>query len=534
MRSLIYFVVFLIFCSLFSSCDQQQQGPRPLEAILRGPVSVQLNPHGKVPLGALLNFVTKEDCKVDVEVEGSTPVKRTFSSFSKYHETPVIGLYADTLNKVGIQLTTSDGKVYSGEVQIKTDPLPAFFPTIDIARIERDKMEPGFHMIEMLIANNGKFLTYTILFDDSGAVRWFMDMSENGQITYTTYRLRNGNWLYLSWINIIEVDDLGKVIKKEQMWGHAGDHDVVELADGTLLMGGSKKDSKILRGDKAYPSRFDFVIIWDRKGQGRTLKEWDLRTVLDVDRMVFRPDYTIDFNSDWFHLNSVDQNLKDKSILVSGRNQGVLKVDKDNKLQWILAPHKAWGRSGYDGKGFETSEYLLTAVDADKKPLPRAVQEGRAGVESFEWSTGQHAAQFLDNGNILLFDNGLMRNFETKPTYSRAVEYRIDEENKTIQQVWQYGKSRGLEMFSPITSDVDVLPKTGNRLITSGNVRASALPPHAKMLEVTYPDNREVFEANIFFKDALGTQAREWAQFDVVYRGERYFLTPPANEGEGE
>ncbi len=532
MRSLIYSLVFLILCSFFSSCDQQQQGPRPLEAILRGPVSIQLNPHGKVPLGALLNFVTKEDCKVDVEVEGRTPVKRTFSSFSKYHETPVIGLYADTLNKVGIQLTTSDGKVYSGEVQIKTDPLPAFFPTIDIAKIEREKMEPGFHMIEMLIANNGKFLTYTILFDDSGAIRWFMDMSENGQITYTTYRLKNGNWLYLSWINILEVDDLGKVIKKEQMWGHAGDHEVIELSDGKLLMGGSKKDAKIVRGGKEFASRFDFVIIWDRQGRGQTVKEWDLRKVLDVDRMVFLPDYTLDFNSDWFHLNSIDQ--RNDYLVISGRNQGVLKVDGDNNLKWILAPHKSWGKSGYDGQGFETSDYLLTAVDANGNPYPKAVQEGREGAENFEWSTGQHAAKVLNNGNILLFDNGLMRNFATQITYSRAVEYRIDEQNKTIQQVWEYGKSRGLDMYSPITSDVDVLPRTGNRLITAGNVRRGSLPPHAKMVEITYPDSREVFEANIYFKDALGTKEQTWAQFDVVYRGERYFLTPPANEGESE
>jgi hypothetical protein len=44
------------------------------------------------------------------------------------------------------------------------------------------------------------------------------------------------------------------------------------------------------------------------------------------------------------------------------------------------------------------------------------------------------------------------------------------------------------------------------------------------MVEVSYPDNEEVFEAHIFFKDALGTKAQEWAQFDLVYRGARYPL----------
>ena len=82
-------------------------------------------------------------------------------------------------------------------------------------------MEPGFHLVEFLLANAGTFLPYTIMFDDRGAVRWYMDMSEQGQITYTTYRLQNGNWLYLNWINLLEVDDLGNTVKEEQMWNNA-------------------------------------------------------------------------------------------------------------------------------------------------------------------------------------------------------------------------------------------------------------------------------------------------------------------------
>jgi arylsulfate sulfotransferase len=44
------------------------------------------------------------------------------------------------------------------------------------------------------------------------------------------------------------------------------------------------------------------------------------------------------------------------------------------------------------------------------------------------------------------------------------------------------------------------------------------------MVEVTYPNNEVVFEADIFFKDALGTKEKSWGQFDIVFRGERYHL----------
>jgi hypothetical protein len=46
----------------------------------------------------------------------------------------------------------------------------------------------------------------------------------------------------------------------------------------------------------------------------------------------------------------------------------------------------------------------------------------------------QHAIRRLENGDIVLFDNGNAR----VPSYSRAVEYRLDENAKTATLVWQY------------------------------------------------------------------------------------------------
>ncbi len=46
----------------------------------------------------------------------------------------------------------------------------------------------------------------------------------------------------------------------------------------------------------------------------------------------------------------------------------------------------------------------------------------------------QHAIRRISNGHVTLFDNG---NFHSPP-FSRAVEYELDESNKTAQLVWQY------------------------------------------------------------------------------------------------
>jgi len=519
---LLPFIAFLFFTLSFSACEQ---GPQPLEKILQGSLEQKVNPFGRVPLGALLSFSTKENCKVAITVEGKHPVSRSFEDFEKFHEIPVLGLYPGQMNTVQVRLTSQKGKIYEGTLNIKTPEIPFYLPDIEVKKADRSKMEPGFHLTDMLIASDGKFHSYTLMFDDDGVIRWFMDMSETGQITYTSYRLKNGNWLYLNWIDLYEVDDLGQTIKQEQMWGNAGNHEILELSNGTLMMAGSKKDATITNGGQAFNSRFDHVVLWDRN-QNRTVKEWDMRAVLDVDRMVYPPDYTPDYQADWFHINSIAQSNNDNTLVVSGRNQGVVKVDGKNELKWILAPHKSWGKAGPKGQGLDTDKYLLTAVDQAGNPLPEKVQRGEMAAEDFEWSTGQHSVKVLDNGHILLFDNGLRRNFQGEATYSRAVEYEIDAQKKTIKQVWEYGKERGLEFHSPITSDVDFLPETGNMLITAGNIRKGEGAPHSTMVEVTYPNKELVFEAHLYFKDALGSKENVWAQFDLVFRGERYPLIP--------
>ncbi len=55
----------------------------------------------------------------------------------------------------------------------------------------------------------------------------------------------------------------------------------------------------------------------------------------------------------------------------------------------------------------------------------------------------QHAIRRLSNGNIILYDNG---NYHTPP-FSRAIEYSLDENNRTATLVWQYRNSP--DVFAP-------------------------------------------------------------------------------------
>ena len=76
--------------------------------------------------------------------------------------------------------------------------------------------------------------------------------------------------------------------------------------------------------------------------------------------------------------------------------------------------------------------------------------------------SGQHAPVPLQNGHLLLFDNGPHRVDESFP-YSRVLE--IDVATKEI--VWRYQERRPSDFFSPRISNAQRLPN-GNTLINEG------------------------------------------------------------------
>jgi len=56
----------------------------------------------------------------------------------------------------------------------------------------------------------------------------------------------------------------------------------------------------------------------------------------------------------------------------------------------------------------------------------------------------QHGIRRLQNGNLILFDNGSLYS----PPESRAVEYKLDEQAKTAELVWEYRHTPALYGFA--------------------------------------------------------------------------------------
>lgn len=511
------FLAFLGLAVVLTSCDDlpsdKQGRQRALADLLVGDLTLTPNPNGTTPLAAEAVFRTKAPASVQIEVSGAEPLVHRFEEVGQEHRLPILGLYPGTENLVEIRVVeAATGDFAVDTLTIATDPLPNFLPDVHVATADTARMENGWTLSSLSIGQGDRFHSYPIMFDSDGEIRWYADMSFFGWMVYMVERLRNGNLVLGRGSTIYEYDMLGAEISRWEMPGYTFHHDVVEKPDGNLLVAVNKDGTGTVE---------DHVIEIDR-ASGQIVREWDLREVLDVSRRVYGGD-----DADWFHMNAVWYDESDGGLILSGRNQtAVAKVSRDNELVWILSPHRGWGAAGPNLKGQDVTEFLLTAVGAGGTPLPGAVQQGDEDAPDFSWGWGQHAPLILPNGNIFIFDNGLFRNFSTSTQLSRGVEYTIDEANMTVRQVWQYGKERGPEFYSPIISDVDYLPETGNRLISPGIVGIPA--PRALVTEVTYPDGQVVFEVSIEFKNlqSSGKMTDRWGAFDLVYRSERLPLYP--------
>lgn len=394
--------------------------------------NIILDPYDISPLTALVIFETSDLTAPEVTVKGkdeNTTFTKTFTP-SKKHILPIYGLYPDTNNEVTIECNGKKNVFY-----IKTDPLPEDFalPT----KVISNKEELGNELYFVTPSSDG----YVAAYDVNGDVRWYL----NESFTWDIKRLNNGNILLSSnrlinppyyMTGLMEMDLLGKVYYEYTLPG-GYHHDVFELENGNFIVASDNFENGTVE---------DYIVEMDRK-TGEIVKTIDLTKILPQDegRNVNATDY------DWFHNNSVWYDAATNSLTLSGRHQdAVVNLDySTNEINWIVGSKEGWSK--------EMQKYFFEPDENTE----------------FQWS--QHAAMILPNGNLFVFDNGNNRSktaenaVNAENNYSRGVIYQLDKENKMIHQIWQYGKERGSEFYSPYISDVDYL-NDRHYLIHSGGI----------------------------------------------------------------
>ena len=178
----------------------------------------------------------------------------------------------------------------------------------------------------------------------------------------------------------------------------------------------------------------------DASQAGKTLSAEELAAMDKEDKFGDIPG--VGAGRNWAHVNSVDYDPTDDSIIISSRHQSaIVKIGRDKKVKWILASPEGW-------KG-DLAKKVLTPVDKDGKKIKC---EGSVCEGGFDWTWTQHTAWRIDSKSdknviwVSVFDNGDARGMEQpalpEMKYSRAVIYKIDQVKRTVEQVWEYGKER--------------------------------------------------------------------------------------------
>jgi len=499
------------------------------------------DPYQANPLSALILFETAQPAQITANVVGKNQYvtfANTIDSFATHHEVAILGLYPGQKNQVNLAITYQNGLEEKFEQLLQTEPLPYDFPNLDVHVSNPEKMEPG---VDLMIAAIGN---YSYLLDANGEVRGYFTNKNFGH-TSAMRILKNGRLLatgdiqklmpynmYTLW----EMNLLGKVFIEYEI-PNAVHHDLVELSNGDFLAASNNEKMPL-----GYDTREDVIIRIDRQ-TGEVIKEYDLRQILDDRRNPYNhydPGVQNAPNRDWSHTNSVVLDESDNSLIFSSPIQSaVVKFNTDsNQIDWILSSPEGW-----DGEFSRYQQYLLTPIG-----------------ENFEWQWGQHTSKILPDSDgdpntieILLFDNGQAKSYTEANSvapadnYSRAVIFRINEFEKTVEQIWQYGKELGSGAYATFLGGVDQLAQTGNfNIAFGGMLRQDGVPVddivmgvigimevQSRVVEVQR-NGEEVFDISVTPNHTSGAGTYQVRKMDIYTAGVQYALGEIKGQRKGE
>ena len=544
-RSLVAFLVILLY-----SCQITAQDTSSL--FVTKP-TLKPNPNHRAPLVAIIQFKTSKPVTPSLLFDDGQRQWRKDNVGEKTtdHVIVALGMRPARFHEIRVVLKdeNSGNEEVSDILTFTTPSLPRNFPPLEVTVAKPEKMEPGYTLFcPNIWINDRSELNYGYLtiVNELGEVVWFL---RSGHRTADVRILENGHLLYIhaSYRAILEVDLLGNIIRQ---WHGSRltdppnklsipvdidtvHHEIIELPNGnfltlsTILEEFEKFPSSERKPDApwiAAPVVCDEIIEFVPE-TGEVVWRLPVREFLDEKRFGYmaltgfwkdkykdeagRPIY------DWSHANALIYLPEEDAIIVSFRHLDCLvKVNrKTGKIEWIFGDHRGWSE--------EFQPLLLEP----------------AGI--MRWPYHQHAPQLTSSGTVLMYDNG---NFRTVPYFnpvpavnnrSRVVEFKIDEENRTVKQLWEYDGGPDDTFFCPFYGEAEPLPKTNNILVTDGgHIELEDGTPHgivpgkrqwARIFEITRePPHEKVFE--IRCDDGFGS-SRGFSIYRSIRIDDLYDLT---------
>lgn len=340
---------------------------------------------------------------------------------------PVFGLYAGYQNLVTFDLTFNDGSVQTLPYSILTaqysDPAAVYLtPTILQGRLPGSNL--GFNFFLMKSAAGAPAIA-----DTDGQLRWTVPIAAGQSIYFA-----DGQFIYGSnpaSLNLLQFDGTQVVLPTNlpqpllQLFHHnidPGPKGLLAEFTGTDSLGSSIEDivAEIAPFSQEPPFQtFNMATI---------LRSYMLDSGDDPTNFV-RP------GIDWFHLNASTYDPTDNSVILSSRENFLIKLDySTHDIVWIFGdPTKYW----YTFPSLKVKALLLDG----------------AGL----YPIGQHGVSITSDGDIMVFNDGY-GSLNPAPggsagvtrTYSAVSAYSVNGSAMTAHEEWNF--DYGQSIYSPICS----------------------------------------------------------------------------------
>lgn len=415
-------------------------------------------------------------------------------------------------------------KIYAPAVYLEASGLPnqkgPIFDKIEVTKAASKKFQNRLYYVNNFVMKTGKgtkvvwnnpaggalewnYSPNNFILDTKGEIRWYLEPSKmydlkspfNAGVMMGFKQNPDGALTWGYGQRYVKYDILGREIFNRELPAGYNDfsHSFDLMDNGNYLLRVASANYKRADGRNVRTIR-DVIIELDR--DGNVVDEWKLYEILDPYRDVVLKvldQGAVCLNIDaskagqttnadelmamdkqekwgdivgsgpgrnWAHVNSVDHDPTDDSIIISSRHQNaVIKIGRDKKVKWIIGGHKGWSEKYKDALLQPVDKNGNKIVCEDDYTKCPGYTDDKGG---FDWQYTQHTAFRIDSKSkkgivyLTVFDNGDSRGFEqpaiANMKYSRAVVFKVDEKAKTVEQVWEYGKERGIDWYSSVTS----------------------------------------------------------------------------------
>ena len=466
-----------------------------------------------------------------VRTHGGIPV---FGLYPDYRNTVEVS-YTKFANGKSEKVTNEKYRIYAGPANLRTAGYAGVDSAFPKAEVK--KMDPAFsdrlYLVNNMIAatpdstravwNNpmGGALEWNryplnAIYDTKGEIRWYMEPSSiynNNDIYRAGIMMgfrqnKDGAFTWGYGQRYVKYDLMGREIFNRRLPDGYNDfsHAMDAMQNGHYLVRVASSDHVRADGKHVRTVR-DVIIEVDQNGN--VVDEWRLFDILDPYRdnvlkvldqgavclnidasqagktlsaeQLAEQDKSDKFGDivgsgagrNWVHVNSVDYDPTDDSIIISSRHQSALiKIGRDKKVKWIMGSPEGWKKTFADK--------VLKPVDSKGNPIKC---EGSKCEGGFDWTWTQHTGWRVDSKSdkniftLSVFDNGDARGMEQPPLpdmkYSRAVIYKINQKKMTVEQIWQYGEERGHAWYSSVTSLTEYMPDKNSVFVYSATAGAN-------------------------------------------------------------